>query len=349
MKSKGVRLEYSMRKIVIKSARHFFLVMISVGLLSGCSKSPVVRGIAVTLTDVETTVTTINSGTVYAESQAVLNFGAMGRVAQVNVSVGDLVKKGAILSSLENGDLRVSSETARAELERVQKLFKEKLVSQSALDESRRAMEIARVNYEKSLIVAPFDGLVTDVNLRTGEIAQVSSLIESPPIRLVDQKSRIIKGDIDELDLNHVQAGMKARVKIPAMGNKIFEAIVSKAIPFVSSTREQDRTSKIELTLSEGGSSIPVGASADVEVLVNQKQSVPALPARAVLGTSRHRYVYKVQNGVLKKVSVEVGVGNYDRREMISGVEVGDLIALPGDKYVLEDGISVKVNTEQWP
>jgi RND family efflux transporter MFP subunit len=339
----------SIRQNLLGLSISFLFYGILVILLLGCGKTPSVKVIKAARTSVETTVTTISSGTVQAEEQAVLNFGIIGRVAEIGVSAGDRVRRGQRLASLENADLRVSAQAARAELQRVRDLAKEGLVSRAALDEAHRAAEVAQATYDKSVINAPFDGLITDVNLRRGEISQVTAGLERPPIRLIDLKPRLIKGEIDELDLGKVKAGQSARIKIPALANRVFGAKLSKAVPFVSSTREQDRTSQIELRFEEVDLSIPVGASAEVEIIIDTKQDAVTVPARAVLGSLRQRYVYRVVNDRLERVDVVAGIGNYDRREIVSGVSLGDAIVLPSAEAELNSGDKVKVDLQPWP
>lgn len=323
------------------------MVLMIVG--TGCSKKHKVKAVRAAKASVETTVTTISSGTVYAEEQSILSFGSVGRVARVGVQEGDRVRKGQILASLENADLSIAAQTAQADLRRTQDLFKEGLVSQAALDEAKRATEMAQATLDRSIIKAPFDGLITDVNLRVGEVAQLASQADKPAIRIVDLKARLIKGEVDELDLGKVKQGLPARIKIPALGNRVLAARVTKTIPFVSSTREQDRTSQIELRLSENDSSIPVGASAEVEIVIENKPQALTLPARAVLGTSRQRYIYKIVENKLTRSNVQIGIGNYDRREVIEGVTEGDVVALPGENYEMKEGDEVEVEIQPWP
>lgn len=315
----------------------------------GCTKKIAVKAVKVAPASVETTVTTISSGTVHAEDQAVLNFGSVGRIARVNVNAGDKVKKGQILANLENSDLQMTAQAAGSEYKRVQDLFKEGLVSQAALDEAKRAAQVAQAVLDRSVILAPFEGLITVVNLQVGELSQIPALPDNPPIRIVDLETRLVKGEVDELDLGKIKVGLPARIKIPALGNRPFTAKITNTVPFVSSTREQDRTSEIELRLEENDPAIPVGASAEVEIIIETKENVLTVPARAVFGTSKKRYVYQVIEGVLEKKTVEIGIGNYDRREITIGLNKGDVVALPGEEYEFNDGQEVNVELQAWP
>jgi HlyD family secretion protein len=313
----------------------------------GCTKAVSLKAIKVVKTDVEETVTTISSGTVQAQQQAVLGFGATGRVGKIHVRTGDVVKAGQELAELENVDLRTIFREAQADYQRNQKLFAEKLVSRVALDESRRALEVARSNMSRSVITAPFDGLVTEVNLEVGE--SVAPTAAKPPIRLVDQLPRLLKGEIDEVDLAKVKEGQSARVRIPAVGTKLFEAKVSKVVPFIDTTKDQDRTSQIELQMTATEERIPVGASAEVEIVTDKRTGVIAVPSRLILGSQQARYLFKAAGGKLVKTPVKVGIGNYDRSEILEGLAEGDVVVYPAEDRELSDGLKVKVEMAPWP
>ncbi len=214
-----------------------------------CKKAAELKAVKVTKADVESTVTTISSGTVTAEQQAVLAFGVVGRINHISVKLGDIVKRGQILAELENSDLQVGYQQTAKEWERAQKLFAEGLISQVSLDESRRTAEIARANLDKTIIKAPFDGIVTEQNLQLGESSQTGTQVTKNPIRLIDLKPRIVKGDIDEIDLGHVKIGQRGRIRVPASRTEPFTAEVRRVVPYVDTTKDQDRTSQIELTI----------------------------------------------------------------------------------------------------
>ncbi len=94
---------------------------------------------------------------------------------------------------------------------------------------------------------------------------------------------------------------------------------------------------------------VPVGASAEVEILIETKERALTVPARAVLGTAKQRYVYKVVDGLLVKSMVTVGVGNYEKKEILTGISDKDLVVLPADDNELQNGQKVETETQAWP
>lgn len=341
---------------MLKISTQSLLLLTSVFVFASCGDKPKVDAIKLATGSVESTVTTINSGTVEAQSQAELAFGTVGRIARIYVSLGSRVNKGANIAELENADLRAVYHEADKELGRAEELYKNGLVSIANLDSARRAREVARLNYEKTMMKAPFDGMITAMDLKIGEYYQsATTLDQKPKVQIIDLKKRIIKGEIDEVDLQKVAIGYTARVKIPAMKNRTFLAKVTNVVPFVSTAKDQDRTSQIELEIekekdtAEADVLIPVGASADVEIVSETKNNVKILPTNVLIGTGKIRNLYKIVDGKLKKSEVKLGLGNYERAEILEGVAPGDLIARPLPGVELADEMKVEATEKAWP
>ena len=317
-----------------------------VSLVSGCKGRPEVRLARVSKASVEATVSSVNSGTVRAEGNTELAFGTVGRVKEVNVKLGDAVKAGQVLAQVENDDLKSRLQSTLEDYERSQRLSKSDAMSQSGVTQARASYDAAVTAYEKSLIKAPYDGIVAELNLEVGELSQITAVIPQAPIRVVDVKPRYVRAEIDEVDLPKVRVGLPARVKVLAIRKEPFAARVRKVIPFVSSTREQDRTSEIELDIDSEGLLLPAGASADIEVITETKDDVLTITSRALLGRGRDRYVYVLEGSRLAKRPVQVGIYGYTVSEIVSGLSPSDKVVLPSDKFELTDGLRVTAPNE---
>jgi HlyD family secretion protein len=311
--------------------------------VSGCKGRPEVRVAPVATSHVEATVSSVNSGTVRAEGNTELAFGTVGRVKEVNVKLGDSVKQGQILAQVENDDLRSRLQSTLEEYERSQRLSKSDAMSQSGVTQARASYDAAVTAFDKSLIKAPYDGIVAELNLEVGELSQITAVIPQAPIRIVDVKPRYVRAEIDEVDLPRVKVGLPARVKILAIRKEPFQGRIRKVVPFVSSIREQDRTSEIELEIDSEGLLLPAGASADVEVITDTKEGVLTVTSRALLGRGQDRYVYVLDGSRIRKTPVKIGIYGYTVSEVISGLAPSDEVVLPSDKFELTDGLKVTV------
>lgn len=310
--------------------------------VTGCRTPPEVQLVRASRDTVEATVSGVSSGTVRAEQVAELAFGSVGRVQKVHVQLGDRVQAGQVLAEVENQDLASRLEVARDELARAQRLNRQSALSRSSLMQAQGGYDGALGAFEKSLIRAPYDGIIAELNLEVGQLSQITAVIPVAPIRIVDLKPRYVRVEIDEVDLPKVKVGMPARVKVLAVRRQPFAAVVRKVVPFVSSVREQDRTSDIELSIVDEGVLLPAGASADVEVITETKSNVVTLASKAILGRGGDRYVFRVDGAnTLRKTPVQLGIFGYTRSEVLAGVREGDAVALPGESVSLTDGLPV--------
>ena len=310
--------------------------------LAGCKEKPEVSVVSVARGSVEETVTGVNSGTVKAEQLAELAFGAVGRVREVNVHLGERVPKGMVLAQIENGDLKSRLEVAQEELARAKTLQQSQAASRSNVIQAQGNYDAAVTAYERSLIRAPFEGIVAEKNLEVGQLSQITAVIPLAPLRLIDTKPRYVKVEIDEVDLPKVHLGMPARVKVLAVRREPFKATVRKVIPFVSSIREQDRTSEVELDVESEGVLLPAGASADVEIVTATRSDVVVVPSRALLGRGAGRYVFTLRGSRVSKTPVGVGLAGFTLSEIVSGLSASDLVVMPAEKIELYDGLAVK-------
>lgn len=313
--------------------------------LSACSKPADVSITKIGRHTVESTVVGVNSGTVKAEQSAELAFGAVGRVSALYVRLGDRVKKGTLLAEIENSDMKTALTRAHSELKRRETMGSQ-VVSKSDFDTAKLGVDSAQVQLDRTLIRAPYDGMISEVNLEVGQLSQITAVIPKPPLRITDIIPRYVRVDIDEVDLPRVKPGLPARVKIPAVRREPFAATVRKVVPFINSVREQDRTSELELTVEAGEALLPAGASADVEIVVESRENVLSLPSRAVFGRENSRFIYSIKESKVVKVPVTVGIWNYDFTEILSGANEGTVSILPSDIVELKEGLAVQAKTD---
>ena len=337
-----------MRLIKVATTILFTLLILGIG---PCNSVPDVASVRVRRATVEQTVTSVNAGTVRAEHSAELAFGIVGRVKAVNVKAGDFVKGGTILAEVENADLADAVSAATRELDRKLNV-PGRAVSASELDQARQAVENARMVYEKSLIRAPYDGTVVELNLDVGQLSQITAITPKAMIRIVDSEPRYIRAEIDEADLSSIRLGEPGRIRVMALGKGWLSGKVRKVIPFVNAAREQERTVEIELTIDGNSESIPAGASADVEIVVATHQDVLSVSSRAILGRAGERFVYRIENNTLRKVPVITGLFNYEVTELlkdsgggggVEGLKDGDQVCLPHETVDLKAGQEVRV------
>ncbi|MEN9613935.1 MAG: hypothetical protein RLZZ347_242 [Candidatus Parcubacteria bacterium] len=195
-----------------------------------------------------------------------------------------------------------------------------------------KSAEANVANYEsqlaKTVIHAPFDGVVTLQDGKVGQIVTPGTIVTS-----VSGTELIIEAFVPEVDIAQVAVGNTADVSLDAYGSGvIFPATVFSVDPAETLT-DGVSTYKIKLRFVKPDARIKSGMTANVDATTVHKDNVLVVPTRAVLTVSGKKIV-QVQVG--KKVvdtEVQVGARGVDGMvEITKGLSVGDMVVLPAKK-----------------
>jgi len=193
-------------------------------------RAPKVKATRVEVATVEPTRASLDlrlPGEVEAGRDANLSAPLGGFIEKVTVEVGDEVRKGQILALVDTAShgarqaqAKVELDTAKRELERQKKLGratpKAQLdAAQSRYDAARAAMQSAAVSVDRSVIKAPFAGVLASVDAEKGETASPGM----PLMRLIRLDPIKVSVSLSDRDVTSVKVGMKARISLDARGN----------------------------------------------------------------------------------------------------------------------------------
>jgi len=330
------------------------------GTLNACRKanlSPATGG--------QISVLTVDEGDVVKEGQLLLELWNNDLKAQAA-----LAGKEIMASEAKAAVSRLQAEIASREAERMQKLIQDNAISDQDADKiiteakvrqaaydaavtevaaSRARVSVIKANLERTMLVAPFDGIIAKINGELNEYVTPSPPgIPTPPtIELLDTSCFYVVAPIDEVDAAAVKVNMEARVIMDAFGDKHFPARVRRIDPYVLDLEKQARTVdvEVEFTNSEDGENFLAGYSADVEIIIAVEEDVLRIPTQALLDNSLV-YVYQPHDQRLHEKSVRTGLSNWDYTQVTEGLQEGESIVISTDRPGLEDGVRVKISEE---
>ncbi|MDD5460880.1 MAG: efflux RND transporter periplasmic adaptor subunit [Methylococcales bacterium] len=195
---------------------------------------------------------------------------------------------------------------------------------------SEANLDAARVAVERTLVLAPFDGRVAEINVELGEYVTPSppGIATLPAIDLLDVSCLYVSAPIDEVDAPRIRTGMSACVSLDAFTEKRCSGTVSRIAPYVQEKEKQARTVEVEVKLTDPNDikDLLPGYSADIEVLIAGKQNALKVPAEAVLENNR---VLLMQNdGLLIERIFTPGLANWNTVEVLSGLNADDKVVL---------------------
>ncbi|MGY8738214.1 MAG: HlyD family efflux transporter periplasmic adaptor subunit, partial [bacterium] len=105
----------------------------------------------------------------------------------------------------------------------------------------------------KTTIVAPFAGIVAEVNIEVGEwVTPSPPLLTSPPvIDLIDPTSIFVSAPMDEVDSGAIRAGMPVNLTVDSRPEESFLGSVLRVAPYVLDEEAQNRTLEIEVEMND--------------------------------------------------------------------------------------------------
>jgi HlyD family secretion protein len=206
-------------------------------------------------------------------------------------------------------------------------------------EESASRVEVARSEMERSILLAPFDGIVAELNAEMGEMVTPSPPgIPTPPaVDFIEEGCMYVTAPIDEIDGRSVRTGQPARITLDAYPGERFEGTVRRVAPYVLDREKQARTLEVEVAIDDPASipGLVPGFSADVEILLERREGVLRVPAEALSGTDR---VMLLEGDHLGERKIATGIANWQYVEVTSGLGEGDLIVLSLDRAGVQAG-----------
>jgi HlyD family secretion protein len=216
--------------------------------------------------------------------------------------------------------------------------------------EAEAALALQRALLDQKTLRAPFAGIVAEINGEVGEFVTPSPPgIPTPPaVDLIDDSCLYVEAPIDEVEAARVALGMPVRISLDAFRGQHFAGTVSRIAPFVRELEKQARTVDIEVRFADPAPGIDLltGYSADVEILLEQREGVLRIPSESLLD-GRQVLRYDPGTGELRAVEVQTGLANWRWTEVRGGLEEGARILVSLEQEGLGDGVAVIPQDEE--
>lgn len=187
----------------------------------------------------------------------------------------------------------------------------------------RAALEQAIASRDKAIIIAPIDGIITEVNNKVGEAVNSTDSV----IKLLSPHYEI-NVDISETDIAKIQLTDQVVITLDAFGDEIkFAGKVFNIDP--AATIIQDVVYyKVKISIDDSDKAIKPGMTANVVIKTDSRDNALIIPSRAVR-TNGDKQVRILENGQEKWVTVKLGMkGDEGKVEVLEGLQEGQEIIL---------------------
>ncbi|MCX6179895.1 MAG: efflux RND transporter periplasmic adaptor subunit [Chlorobiales bacterium] len=276
-------------------------------------------------------------GQTVSAGQKILEFSSPNpqfavREAKAAFAEQQALMKDNVLQSVRKKNLFREGAISRQEVDDAEK---NRVQSEELLQQKAFLLKMREDDLKKLTVRAPFAGTLTLQNVKEGDFVMVNTLVA----RVVDTSSYLVNVEVDELDVPRIRNGQAATVAFDAYPDKRLSAVVSRIVP---QTDKVTKTSKIYLTISKPVGNIQSGMTATANIIYNTKQHALLVRKSSVFEENHQSYVWKIENGRLKKQLIRQGASDMTFIEVLQGLKNGDKIALVPDKS-LHEGLDVKI------
>lgn len=198
----------------------------------------------------------------------------------------------------------------------------EQIANQRAQMNSAKAnVDNLQAQVDKTIIKAPFAGIITRQDAKVGEIVSAQASI----ISLISDAEFEIEANVPEVDITKIKINDTAKVTLDAYGEDvIFQAEVFRIDP-AETVIEGVPTYKVKLHFLAKDERIRSGMTANTDVLTAKKENVLYVPYRAISQKDGSSYVQVKNGNVIIEKKVEVGLRGSDGNiEILSGLKEGE-------------------------
>lgn len=267
---------------------------------------------------------------------------ARARVQEACLRAEGAEREARRLSRLREKNL-VADETVDAAITEAQSMRAGCRALEAAVKVNEARVEVATSALERTLVRAPFDGVVAEVNAELGEYVTPSppGIATLPAIDLLDVSCLYVSAPIDEVDAPAIHSGMPACVTLDAFRDvKRCSGVVRRIAPYVLEREKQARTVEVEVEIKDPDElrGLLPGYSADIEITLESKERVLRIPTEAVF-EGRRVLLYRPQDGRLEEREFDPGVSNWDYTEVKSGLMAGEQAVVSVGKEGVKSGV----------
>ncbi|MBW3542813.1 MAG: efflux RND transporter periplasmic adaptor subunit [Planctomycetes bacterium] len=237
-----------------------------------------------------------------------------------------------------------SAEAAAAEAgANVRKIQADQTSAEARLKVAGATLARTQTLLDYAEIKAPFAGVVTRRSVDTGHYVHPANGGGTKPLVVVASTDKVrVFVDVPEVEAPLVDAGDggdAAVVRVQALGGREFDATVTRTS---WSLDPANRALRVEIDVLNDEGLLRSGMYATVNILLEEREDVLALPIAAILREAGAAYCYAVESGKLVRRPLELGLRSGDEVEVLGGIEPDDTIVLARVES-LHEGQSVEV------
>ena len=266
------------------------------------------------------------------------------RINTILVEVGDHVKKGQKLATMDANNLqKIKLQLVNDSIEygRIKELYEIGATSQSDFEKITLAYEVSKKSYtnllENTVLTSPISGIVTARNYDEGDMYAMAQ-----PLFVVQDITPVkMLINVSESNYSKIKKGMDVEVSAEAFPEETFSGKVNLVYPTID---PRSHTFPVEIIVNNKDEKLRPGMFTRVSMNYGDNFRI-VIPDNALLKQvgADDKYVYVLNDdNTVTYTPVKVGIRMGNRYEIISGLNDGDIVVTTGQTR-LRNNIKVDI------
>jgi HlyD family secretion protein len=253
-----------------------------------------------------------------AKQAATLNEVAQNRVAlaQARATLETLKQRRAALTQRASGDAQ------RAELRAKQ---------------SRDLVQSLEEKVRSATVVASSEGTLYALPVHAGDYVKVGDVLAE----MADLRQVRVRAFVDEPDLGSLAPGQVVQVSWDAKPGQTWTGRTEQ-VPKQVVARGTRSVGEVLCSIDNDKLELLPNVNVDVHILVHERRGTLVVPRAAVRYDNGQHLVFLYGGDKIHRRDITVGIASAQKYEVLSGLQLGDRVVLPGDMQVLKDGMDVR-------
>ncbi len=310
------------------------------------------------------------AGTLEAEQQARVRAEVSGAVTEVNVELGESVKKGRLLGRIEDRALRDALSSAQSSLaaaegdlqlaerqvQRTRRLVEagalaqtnletaesQAVTARARLDQARAQMAQTQKQVGSTTLEAPISGVVSERAVNEGDVVAPGA----PLFTIIDPSSLRLSAQVPSDALSALQVGKPVQFTVRGLGDHRFAGKIERIAPAADPVTRQIT---VLVSIPNPGGRLLSGLFAEGRIAAETRNAL-VVPEAAVEEAAGEAWVSRVKDGKVERVEVKLGLRDEqsERVQVEGGLQEGDVV-LTGAARSLTPGTPVQVQVPTQP
>ncbi|MBM3840490.1 MAG: efflux RND transporter periplasmic adaptor subunit [Verrucomicrobia bacterium] len=297
-----------------------------------------------------------------------------GRIKTLDVDLGDRVKKGDVLFTLDDSDLQIEKQSRETEIDgaklqlekaernyqRAKELYEAELISKELYEDTKTEFELAKNSLEraqknlnlledrlkKTRVEAPFDCTVLTRPVSVGQAVSGSGGFNSGTevLTIADLNNMIVNAHVNQADVTRLSVGQEVGIAVESVPGLNLKGVVERLAPQSTIKNSiKGYPARVRIHEKEIDPRVRPGMTANLSIPVASSENAVAVPLAAVFTEQGERFVLvkkSEEDNTFERRPVQLGIADYDYAEVLSGLRSGEVVSLEDKGFRTAPGLS---------